>query len=95
MSRAAEKVRERREDARPQSTSLFNRMCPSRKSCRAPVFNGWSNEPPRGAEIAVSPQRSADGNTIDGGLGGAAQDGLVGDSSSGAFLLSVAINGGV
>jgi hypothetical protein len=26
-------------------------MCPSRKPCRAPVFNGWSNEPPRGTEI--------------------------------------------
>jgi len=45
--------------------------------------------------MAVLPERSADGNTIDGGLGGAAQDGLVGDASSSAFLLSVAIYGGV
>ena len=41
------------------------------------------------------PQRSADGNTIDGGLGGAAQVGLVGDSSSSSFLLTVTIDGGV
>ena len=38
---------------------------------------------------------SADGNTIDGGLGGAAQESLVGDSSSDAFLVSVAIDIGV
>jgi len=40
-------------------------------------------------------QRSADRNTIDGGLDGAAHNGLVRDSSSGAFLVSVAIDGGV
>ena len=40
-------------------------------------------------------QCSADGNTIDGGLGGAAQKGLVGDSSSGTFLLSVTMDGSV
>ncbi len=38
-------------------------------------------------------QRSADGNTVDGGLSGVAQEGLVGDSSLGKLLLSVAIDG--
>jgi hypothetical protein len=38
-------------------------------------------------------KRSADGNTIDGGLDGAAQNGLVGNSSSGTFLPPVAIDG--
>jgi hypothetical protein len=70
-------------------------LCPSQKYCRVSGLNWWSNEPPLDTEIAVLPKRSADGNTIDGGLGVAAQDGLVGDSSSSAFLLTVAIDGGV
>jgi len=70
-------------------------MCPARKYCRAAGFNWWSNEPPRDTKIAVLPKRSADGNTIDGGLGGVAQNGLVGDSSLGTFLLSVAIDRGL
>ena len=46
---------------------------PARKSCRAAGFNCWSNEPPRDTKIAVLLQRSADGNTVDGGLSGVAQ----------------------
>ena len=68
---------------------------PTRKPCRGAWFDWWTDEPPRDIEIAVLAERSADGNTIDGGLGGAAQGCLVRDSSSGAFCLAVANDGGV
>lgn len=70
-------------------------LCPVRKPCRAAGFKWWSNEPPRDTEIAELLQPSADSDTIDGGLGGTAQDGLFKDASPSVLLLSVAIDVGV
>ncbi len=54
--------------------------------------NEGSRSSPRDTEIAALPKLSADANPIDAGPGGAAQDGLGGNSLPGAFLLPVAID---
>jgi hypothetical protein len=43
-------------------------------------------------KIALLPERSADGNTVDRGLSGVAQEILVGGSSLGKLLFSITVD---